>query len=151
MVSKTEVSEHIYGYDEDRDSNTIEVLINRLRRKLAPELIRTYRGQGYQLLDPNHAPQNAAPADRRVGDPDRGHALRRRAAPAAAVPGSHRAPLRCRTRGPSAGAGRGERGSGSGTLQLSWQPFDPRFNRPQSGWYWQIEQGDAIVERSQSL
>ncbi|MCC2663025.1 MAG: putative Two-component histidine kinase [Geminicoccaceae bacterium] len=38
-----------------------------------------------------------------------------------------------------------------GTLQLSWQPFDPRFNRPQSGWYWQIEQGDAIVERSQSL
>ena len=38
-----------------------------------------------------------------------------------------------------------------GALQLSWTPFDPRFNRPQSGWYWQIEQGDAIVERSQSL
>ena len=38
-----------------------------------------------------------------------------------------------------------------GTLQLSWTPFDPRFNRPQSGWYWQIEQGDAVVERSQSL
>ena len=56
MVSKTELSEHIYGYDEDRDSNTIEVLINRLRRKLAPELIRTHRGQGYQLLDPKHAP-----------------------------------------------------------------------------------------------
>ena len=56
VVSETELSEHIYGYDEDRDSNTIEVLINRLRRKLAPELIRTYRGQGYQLLDPKHAP-----------------------------------------------------------------------------------------------
>jgi two-component system OmpR family response regulator len=56
VVSKTELSEHIYGYDEDRDSNTIEVLINRRRRKLAPELIRTHRGQGYQLLDPNHAP-----------------------------------------------------------------------------------------------
>jgi two-component system, OmpR family, response regulator len=56
VVSKTELSEHIYGYDEDRDSNTIEVLINRLRRKLAPELIRTHRGQGYQLIDPNHAP-----------------------------------------------------------------------------------------------
>ena len=38
-----------------------------------------------------------------------------------------------------------------GTLQLSWTPFDPRFNRPQSGWYWQIEQGDAVIERSQSL
>jgi signal transduction histidine kinase len=38
-----------------------------------------------------------------------------------------------------------------GTLQLSWTPFDPRFNRPQSGWYWQIEQGDAAVERSPSL
>jgi signal transduction histidine kinase len=38
-----------------------------------------------------------------------------------------------------------------GTLQLSWTPFDPRFNRPQSGWYWQIEQGGAAVERSQSL
>jgi signal transduction histidine kinase len=38
-----------------------------------------------------------------------------------------------------------------GTLQLSWQPFDPRFNRPRSGWYWQIEQGEAIIERSPSL
>jgi two-component system OmpR family response regulator len=55
VVSKTELSEHIYGYDEDRDSNTIEVLINRLRKKLAPELIRTHRGQGYQLVDPDHA------------------------------------------------------------------------------------------------
>jgi two-component system OmpR family response regulator len=52
VASKTELSEHIYGYDEDRDSNTIEVLVNRLRRKLAPELIRTHRGQGYQLVDP---------------------------------------------------------------------------------------------------
>ena len=52
VVSKTELSEHIYGYDEDRDSNTIEVLVNRLRKKLAPELIRTHRGQGYQLVDP---------------------------------------------------------------------------------------------------
>jgi two-component system OmpR family response regulator len=52
VASKTELSEHIYGYDEDRDSNTIEVLVNRLRRKLAPEMIRTHRGQGYQLVDP---------------------------------------------------------------------------------------------------
>jgi signal transduction histidine kinase len=38
-----------------------------------------------------------------------------------------------------------------GTLQPSWTPFDPRFNRPQSGWYWQIERGDAVIECSQSL
>lgn len=38
-----------------------------------------------------------------------------------------------------------------GALQLSWKPFDPRFNRPQSGWYWQIEQGNAAVVRSESL
>jgi signal transduction histidine kinase len=38
-----------------------------------------------------------------------------------------------------------------GTLQLSWSPFDPRFNRPQSGWYWQIAQRDSVIERSQSL
>ena len=56
VISKTELSEHIYGYDEERDSNTIEVLVNRLRRKLAAELIRTHRGQGYQLVDPDHAP-----------------------------------------------------------------------------------------------
>jgi hypothetical protein len=38
-----------------------------------------------------------------------------------------------------------------GPLQLSWTPFDPRFNRPQSGWYWQIEQGDDVIQRSESL
>jgi two-component system, OmpR family, response regulator len=54
VASKTELSEHLYGYDEDRDSNTIEALVTRLRRKLAPELIRTHRGQGYQLVGPAH-------------------------------------------------------------------------------------------------
>lgn len=38
-----------------------------------------------------------------------------------------------------------------GALQLSWTPYDPRFNRPRSGWYWQIEQGDRVVARSDSL
>ncbi|MFV2067278.1 MAG: response regulator transcription factor [Pirellulales bacterium] len=49
VVSKTELTEHIYSQDFDRDSNVIEVLINRLRKKLGRELIRTHRGQGYQL------------------------------------------------------------------------------------------------------
>jgi len=49
VVSKTELTEHIYDQDFDRDSNVIEVLINRLRGKLSPKLIATRRGLGYQL------------------------------------------------------------------------------------------------------
>ena len=49
VVSKTELTEHIYDQDFDRDSNVIEVLINRLRGKLYPDMIKTRRGLGYQL------------------------------------------------------------------------------------------------------
>ena len=49
VVSKTELSEHIYGQDLERDSNIIEVVINHLRRKLDPALIKTRRGLGYQM------------------------------------------------------------------------------------------------------
>lgn len=51
VVSKSELSEHIYGQDLERDSNVIEVLINRLRRKLDPAMIKTRRGLGYQLQE----------------------------------------------------------------------------------------------------
>lgn len=53
VVSKTELTEHIYDQDFDRDSNVIEVLINRLRGKLSPGLISTRRGLGYQLVNPD--------------------------------------------------------------------------------------------------
>lgn len=49
VISKSELTEHIYDQDFDRDSNVVEVLINRLRKKLGSSLIKTYRGQGYQL------------------------------------------------------------------------------------------------------
>ena len=49
VISKTELTEHIYDQDFDRDSNVIEVLINRLRGKLSTELIKTRRGLGYQI------------------------------------------------------------------------------------------------------
>ena len=49
MISRTELSEHIYEYDGDRDSNTIAVFVNRLRKKLGKDLITSARGQGYQL------------------------------------------------------------------------------------------------------
>jgi two-component system OmpR family response regulator len=49
LISRTELSEHIYEYDADRDSNTIAVFINRLRNKLGADLIQTVRGRGYMI------------------------------------------------------------------------------------------------------
>ena len=49
MVSRTELIEHIYDQDFDRDSNTIEVFITRIRKKLGADIINTTRGLGYSL------------------------------------------------------------------------------------------------------
>ena len=51
VVSRTELIEHIYDQDFDRDSNTIEVFITRIRKKLGADLITTIRGLGYSLDD----------------------------------------------------------------------------------------------------
>jgi two-component system OmpR family response regulator len=48
-VSQAELIEHIYAQDFDRDSNTVEVFIARLRRKLGASLIETVRGLGYRI------------------------------------------------------------------------------------------------------
>ena len=52
VVSRTELTEHLYDQSFDRDSNTIEVIVGRLRRKLDVDLIRTVRGLGYCLAPP---------------------------------------------------------------------------------------------------
>jgi two-component system OmpR family response regulator len=52
VVPRTELVEHIYDQDFDRDSNTIEVFIGRLRRKIGSSRILTERGLGYRLIDP---------------------------------------------------------------------------------------------------
>lgn len=53
VISKTELTDHIYEQDQDRDSNVIEVFVKRLRNKLDPEKvlnpIETLRGRGYRL------------------------------------------------------------------------------------------------------
>lgn len=54
-ISKTELTEHLYAQDFDRDSNTLEVIVARLRRKLGDALIETVRGQGYRLI-PGQSP-----------------------------------------------------------------------------------------------
>jgi two-component system OmpR family response regulator len=48
-VSRTELSEHIYAYDDERDSNTIAVFVARLRKKLGGEIIDSARGKGYAI------------------------------------------------------------------------------------------------------
>lgn len=52
VVPRTELVEHIYDQDFDRDSNTIEVFIGRLRKKIGSDRISTERGLGYRLINP---------------------------------------------------------------------------------------------------
>jgi two-component system OmpR family response regulator len=49
VVSQAELTEHIYARDADRDSNTVEVFVARLRRKLGASIIETVRGLGYRI------------------------------------------------------------------------------------------------------
>lgn len=52
VVSRTELVEHMYDQDFDRDSNTIEVFVGRLRKKLGVDMIETIRGLGYRIQAP---------------------------------------------------------------------------------------------------
>lgn len=52
VVSRTELMEHVYDRNFDSDSNVLEVMIGRLRKKIGAELIQTVRGQGYVLSAP---------------------------------------------------------------------------------------------------
>jgi two-component system, OmpR family, response regulator len=51
IVPQSELSEHIYAQGSDRDSNTVEVFVARLRRKLGGRVIETVRGMGYRIED----------------------------------------------------------------------------------------------------
>lgn len=53
VVPRLELVEHLYEQDFDRDSNTIEVFVGRLRKKIPPEMIKTVRGLGYRLSRPD--------------------------------------------------------------------------------------------------
>jgi two-component system OmpR family response regulator len=55
VVSRTELVEHLYDQDFDRDSNTIEVFVGRLRKKLGVDMLRTIRGLGYCISEPDNA------------------------------------------------------------------------------------------------
>jgi DNA-binding response OmpR family regulator len=52
VVSQMEITEHLYAQDFERDSNSIEVLVGRVRRRLGSDIIKTKRGFGYYMGDP---------------------------------------------------------------------------------------------------
>src|SRR6202167_1675948 len=62
IVSRTEIVEHLYDQDFDRDSNTIEVFVGRLRKKLGVDIIQTLRGLGYLVGVEGESVQATAPA-----------------------------------------------------------------------------------------
>lgn len=51
VVSRSEIAEHVYQRDLEPDSNTVDVLIGRIRKKLGHPLIRTERGLGFRLIE----------------------------------------------------------------------------------------------------
>lgn len=61
VVSRTELIEHLYDQDFDRDSNTVEVFIGRLRKKLGADAIETVRGLGYRIQVPGDQSDAKAP------------------------------------------------------------------------------------------
>jgi two-component system, OmpR family, response regulator len=54
VVSRSELVEHLYDQDFDRDSNTVEVFVGRLRKKLGVDVLHTIRGMGYCMSEPGH-------------------------------------------------------------------------------------------------
>ncbi len=59
VVSRTELVEHLYDQDFDRDSNTVEVFVGRLRKKLGVDVLHTIRGMGYCMTEPDKSAKNA--------------------------------------------------------------------------------------------
>lgn len=61
VVSRTALVEHMYDQDFDRDSNTIEVFVGRLRKKMGVDLIETVRGLGYRMQPPVETAKPGSP------------------------------------------------------------------------------------------
>ena len=161
VVSRTELVEHLYDQDFDRDSNTIEVFVGRLRKKMGIDLIETVRGMGYRMREPDRVSEAS---DRLIG---------RRVRKAAAMTFLFRsltfrviafstvwavlALIVIATVISTLYRQTSERGfdsllsahlfnligsvSATGAGQLTGSPDlgDLRFSEPESGWYWSVE------------
>ena len=152
MITRTELVEHIYDQDFDRDSNTIEVFIGRLRKKIGMNLIKTERGYGYRLsIDKNKMNSLAVrlffsatvwiiltllAAGLLLSD------LNKKSNFAAF---DDRLNLLLET---LIGASRVD---SSDSITVVSSIGDPRFFQPYSGWYWQVNNGAKTLSRSRSM
>ena len=143
VVSRTELIEHLYDQDFDRDFNTIEVFVGRLRKKVSPDLIETVRGLGYRIVDAAAMRRNSL-AVRLIAAASLWSAV------ALLVAGliltslyrqtverafDERLSVYLRTLVGSARRSRARRASADpGNLG------EPRFELPYSGWYWQVRE-----------
>ena len=66
FVSRSEIVDHLYDQDFDRDSNTIEVFVGRLRRKLGVDIIQTMRGLGYLVTADGEVQQEKRASETRA-------------------------------------------------------------------------------------
>ena len=172
VVSRTELVEHLYDQDFDRDSNTIEVFVGRIRKKLGVDVIQTVRGLGYLLTPPDVAERRRPDRAMRANSLCAARSL----SLARTCRGSrldHRHPARHRHRAVVALSRRGGarlRRAASASICARWSPISPRpkmpetsspnrvseplFELPLSGWYWQVTRLDSAkpeIRASRSL
>ena len=154
VVSQHELDENVYGHGEEHDSNALEVLIGRVRRKLGPDLIETRRGFGYLVPEQRRHEMGfaAAAACRRR---DRRDPASRSPWPAAASffcsnamsPARLAEDLDVHLKQLLAGVDVDPQGN----LVITRPPADPRFADPLSGLYWQVSDDRGQLLRSRSL
>ena len=146
MVSRTELVEHLYDQDFDRDSNTIEVFVGRLRKKLDSNLIQTVRGLGYCLEDSRRRSTKIAPklnslAGRLIAAAAVWTLLGpcgRRLSAVRRVPRFRAGDFDARLKFDLDGMIAAAEPDAQGDVSLRGRFADPRFERVYSGWYWQI-------------
>ncbi len=156
-VGRAELAEHLYEGDTDRDFNSLEVLVSRLRRKIAPMRILSNRGEGYRL-DGRKRPVSAAG----------GRSLERSVAGTLVVSIAAVMALALllsvlllketierridqRLAAAAAELQNAVSRPGSGGLTLDEAPADPVFEERGSGWGWLVREEDRILARSRSL
>ncbi len=140
VVSRTELVEHLYDQDFDRDSNTIEVFIGRLRKKIPADVIKTVRGLGYKLspgamrLDSLAFRLFATAALwTLLALPVAGIIIRQ------AVPAGGGDQLRRSDQNAAAGRLHGQQRACVGEPGAPRDVGEPLFEVTHSGWYWQIK------------
>jgi CheY-like chemotaxis protein len=158
VLSRTELSEHIYAQDSDRDSNTIEVFVAACARSCPKAASRPCAAWATGWWTPALAHEGRlaapAPAGRHAGL-DRAGGGAGGLGPAHAVPGAHHAAAAGAAAAAAQPAERGGRLDARQGVTVAPMAGDARLEQPLSGLYWQVDEGGArpraAVARSRSL